>query len=185
MATLQRPEAFAHLFGTSGSHNTSPAVSDTSFSYENYQLYAMDVQKLPEASAIGLDPGAPTIFLSECCMCYLPLEGADALMQWSARTFSRVGWIVYEPINGNDTFGRMMVDNLARMRGIHMPTLQRYATVQAQHDRLAHLGLGHVSVATIREISERNESKLKGVMPLDEVEEWHMLADHYIVSYGR
>jgi len=76
----------------------------------------MDIRRLPEQSNLPpfLDVHLPTIFLSECCLVYMDQEDASKLLSWISETFLHdVGMILYEPIGGNDAFGRMMIRNLA------------------------------------------------------------------------
>ena len=77
----------------------------------------MDIRQLPHASTLPsyLDTNLPTLFISECCLVYMDLNQASDLTRWIADTFKQagVGLIIYEPIGGNDAFGKVMIRNLA------------------------------------------------------------------------
>jgi [phosphatase 2A protein]-leucine-carboxy methyltransferase len=77
----------------------------------------MDIRQLPHASTLPsyLDPNLPTLFISECCLIYMDLDRATEIIRWIVETFqdSGVGLIIYEPIGGNDAFGKVMIRNLA------------------------------------------------------------------------
>jgi len=81
-----------------------------------YCLHPKDVRDLPEESSMPryLDTNLPTIFISECCLIYMDQEHASSILRWITDKFQNgIGLILYEPIGGDDAFGRMMIRNLA------------------------------------------------------------------------
>jgi [phosphatase 2A protein]-leucine-carboxy methyltransferase len=127
-------------------------------------------------------------------LCYLDTESASDVVKWFGDRIPNLGIILYEPIGANDSFGQMMVENLAA-RGIVMPTIQRYKTLEDQKERLAEFGFtggngGGGNIAeTIEDIwetwiDEQERERLNNLEGLDEVEEWQMLARHYCVAWG-
>jgi [phosphatase 2A protein]-leucine-carboxy methyltransferase len=114
-------------------------------------------------------------------------------VKWFGDRIPNLGIILYEPIGANDSFGQMMVENLAA-RGIVMPTIQRYKTLEDQKERLAEFGFrgsgGGGNIAeTIEDIwetwiDEQERERVNNLEGLDEVEEWQMLARHYCVAWG-
>jgi Leucine carboxyl methyltransferase len=76
----------------------------------------MDIRQLPQTSLPPyFDPNLSTLFISECCLIYMDLDQATEIIHWIVETFkeSGVGLIIYEPIGGNDAFGKVMIRNLA------------------------------------------------------------------------
>lgn len=155
----------------------------------------------------GVDTTLPTLLISECCLVYLSPSEADDVVNYFTKTlFSSVpvqsgasntaeatiaplGLILYEPIRPDDAFGRTMVSNLAT-RGIHLQTLHRYASLEAQRKRLNEVGFdGGQAAADIdfiwdRWISEEEKERVAGLEMLDEMEEWKLLARHYCIAWG-
>lgn len=142
----------------------------------------------------GIRIDVPTLLVSECCLCYLQPPEATAVLRWFADRIkpsptSGLGVVIYEPIRPFDAFGRTMVANLAS-RGIEMPTLAVYADGAAQEARLrTEAGLARAKHRTIDDIwsawvpadEQERVNRLEG---LDEVEEWGLLASHYVVVWG-
>lgn len=141
----------------------------------------------------GIDPSLPTLLISECCLIYLSPTEADGVVNYFTKTLFQpttpVGLIIYEPIRPNDPFGKTMVSNLAA-RGIQLQTLHKYASLEAQRQRLRdqHLetGQGAADIDFIGDnwVSEAEKERVAGLEMLDEVEEWRLLAQHYCVAWG-
>ncbi|PLB34130.1 protein C-terminal leucine carboxyl O-methyltransferase ppm1 [Aspergillus candidus] len=145
-----------------------------------------------------VDPTLPTLVISECCLVYLsPGDAADVVGYLTETLFggsgetppSPLGLILYEPIRPDDAFGRTMVSNLAT-RGIQLPTLHKYATLEAQRRRLQEHGFhGGQAAADVdflweRWVDEAEKERVAGLEMLDEMEEWKLLARHYCVAWG-
>lgn len=136
----------------------------------------------------GLRRDVPTLILSECCLCYLsPAESAEVIEYFTSR-IPNVALAIYEPIEPSDSFGQMMVSNL-RARQIHMPTLEEYPTAKEQEARLRKAGFDRVRHETIEAvwkkwISPEEKERVDSLEGLDEVEEWNLLAAHYVVVWG-
>lgn len=136
----------------------------------------------------GLRTDIPTLLLSECCLCYLsPLDASDVLAYFTSR-IPNLATVIYEPINPSDAFGQMMVSNLAARR-IRMPTLSVFREAADQVARLRHAGFETVESMTILDIwkswvEPEEKRRLDMLEGLDEVEEWELLAGHYIVVWG-
>ncbi|KPM38892.1 Leucine carboxyl methyltransferase 1 [Neonectria ditissima] len=142
----------------------------------------------PELALPGLRTDIPTLLLSECCLCYLsPSEAAGVLGFFTSRVHS-LATVLYEPIKPDDAFGRMMVSNLAARR-ISMPTVGVYREPADQDARLRQAGFEMVHHMTIEDIWEtwvapEEKQRVDSLEGLDEVEEWKLLAGHYIVVWG-
>ncbi|KAI9801450.1 MAG: carboxy methyl transferase for protein phosphatase 2A [Piccolia ochrophora] len=166
-----------------------------------YNIHPIDLRTLRppndgEASPSplpNLDPTLPTMLLSECCLIYLSPPNADAILKYfSSHLFppsTPLGLVIYEPVNPNDSFGRVMVRNLAN-RGIVLQTLRKYASLGRQRERLRVMGFangqGSADVDFIWEdwITSEEKERVAKLEMLDEVEEWRMLAQHYCVAWG-
>ena len=122
-------------------------------------------------------------------------------MRWFGDRLPHLGILLYEPIGADDPFGQMMVENLAA-RGIVMPTVQKYKTLEDQKMRLRELGFcgdvrgdgdgdvrGGVEAITVESVWEKwvdaeEKQRVDRLEGLDEVEEWVLLARHYAVAWG-
>lgn len=131
----------------------------------------------------------PTLLISECCLCYLSPDEAQSVIRTFSNLIPNLGIAIYEPTNPNSDFGKVMVQNLA-MRGLSMPTMQKYPTLQSQLDRLREAGFLHAqNGADIlwlwnNWVSPREKERISELEMVDEVEEWELLAKHYIVTWG-
>lgn len=82
-----------------------------------------------------------------------------------------------------------MVSNLAA-RNIHMPGMDRYRNEQDQIQRLQDAGFTELAdcrtVASIWDlwIDAAEKERVDRLEGLDEVEEWKLLAGHYVVAWG-
>lgn len=143
----------------------------------------------------SLNPNLPTLLISECCLCYLPPSTASSIISFFFTAIqASLGIVIYEPIKPDDAFGKMMVSNLAA-REIKMPTLEVYKEAEDQERRLREAGFGGdqgrggAKSKTIEQIweewtSQEEKERVDALEGLDEVEEWQLLAGHYIVVWG-
>ncbi len=161
-----------------------------------YCCHAFDLRQLPQTQAPirGLRTDIPTLIISECCLCYLEVDNSRDVVKWFADKIPSLGIVLYEPIGVDDSFGQMMVANLA-VRNITMPSLRLYKTLSDQKARLAELGFKQAEVGagqeaeTMEKIWEQwipaaEKERVDSLEGLDEVEEWQMLARHYAVAWG-
>lgn len=170
---------------------TSEAEKDDSF----YRLHAVDLCNLTAKSPPAipdLDSSLPTLLLSECCLCYLPPDDASSVLNYFAMNITAaLALVLYEPIRPFDAFGKTMVSNLGS-RGIHLQTLKRYSTLEAQRQRLRMAGFASGQGARdVYQLWESNEwvgdaerERVERLEWLDEIEEWKLLASHYCVAWG-
>lgn len=176
-------------------------ISDTGDALHSprYHIHPLDLRLLstttPEQipTLQGIDTTLPTLLISECCLIYLAPDQADSVVHHFTQTLfpptTPLGLIIYEPIRPDDPFGRTMVSNLAA-RGIHLQTLNKYASLDAQRRRLREQGFeGGQASADVdfiweRWVSEEEKERVAGLEMLDEMEEWRLLAGHYCVAWG-
>ncbi|KUJ16708.1 LCM-domain-containing protein [Mollisia scopiformis] len=159
-----------------------------------YCFHPLDLRHLLKTSkpVRGLRTDVPTLIVSECCLCYLEVETSREVVKWFTSRIPSIGLILYEPIGLDDSFGQMMVSNLAA-RNITMPSLEAYKTLPDQKARLAQLGFtsegGGQEAETVEQIWEKwisipEKERVDALEGLDEVEEWQMLARHYAIAWG-
>ena len=177
------------------------AKDDTALYSPTLNIHPIDLRDLHADNAgqaqapvfKNVESTLPTLLISECCLIYLPPTAADTVMRFfSASLFpctTPLGLLLYEPINPYDSFGKVMVSNLAS-RGIVLQTLHKYWSLEAQRERLRMLGFtsgqraADVDYIWENWVSEREKERVGGLEMLDEVEEWRMLARHYCVCWG-
>jgi [phosphatase 2A protein]-leucine-carboxy methyltransferase len=165
-----------------------------------YHIHSVDLRELdPSRPWTGpvtlnhIDPQLPTMLISECCLTYIAPEEADAVVRYFASKKlapeAPVGIVLYEPINPFDSFGKVMVANLAA-RGIVMQTLTTYHSLDAQRARLATYGLTDGQRAVDMDfmlyewLDDYEKRRISRVEMLDEVEELNLLAKHYCIAWA-
>jgi len=140
-----------------------------------------------------LDPSLPTLILFECVLAYMAPSSSSRLLEWFVN-FSRrgsngvLGCIVYEMFCLNDSFGRVMVNNL-KERGISLPGAEPYPTVESLPKRFLQTGFSAGIGLTLKEIRRAyiDPTELERISKLellDETEELDLVLDHYAISWG-
>ncbi len=156
-----------------------------------YYCHGMDLRELDGSIAKPLDglrTDVPTLVLSECCLCYLKVEEAERVLRYFTSRIASVAIIIYEPVHLDDAFGKTMVSNLAA-RNIHMPGMDRYRNSTDQIQRLHDAGFGAAECKSVESIwtlwiDASEKERVDQLEGLDEVEEWKLLAGHYVVAWG-
>jgi [phosphatase 2A protein]-leucine-carboxy methyltransferase len=175
------------------------SVDGTNLHSPTYNIHAIDLRTLgaqepndiPKLS--NLSPSAPTLLLSECCLIYLPPAAADGILKAFTTHIiplsTPLSIIIYEPIRPFDSFGQVMISNLAQ-RGIVLQTLQKYASLSAQKARLKGSWFSDGQQAADVDflfnqwVDEEEKEKIGRCEMLDELEEWVLLAKHYCIAWG-
>lgn len=172
-------------------------ISDdkTSIRSTSYFLHAIDLRSLASTNPPPIPhvlPTAPTLILSECCLTYLPSTTSNSLLHHLTRALlpapTPLTILLYEPLHPTDAFGRTMLSNLSG-RGIVMPGLEAFPTLEAHGERLKEVGFEAWEGATVREVwdtrvSREEKARLRRMEMVDEEEEWVLLAGHYGVVKG-
>lgn len=159
-----------------------------------YYCHGLDLRRFAAETADdpivlpGLRPDVPTLVLSECCLCYLTGREASKALEYFTSKMANLATIIYEPTKPDDAFGKIMVSNLAA-RNIKMPTLSVYPSGKDQEQRLSQAGFELVRHVTVERIwstwvKPEERERVDDLEGLDEVEEWQLLADHYVVVWG-
>ncbi|KAI5305721.1 carboxy methyl transferase for protein phosphatase 2A [Ascosphaera pollenicola] len=163
----------------------------------HYHVHPIDLRTLsPDTAANhlnGVDPSLPTLMISECCLIYLPPKEADNVLAYFMQTLfpstTPISFVLYEPINPHDAFGRTMVTNLAT-RGIILETLDKYDSLDKERKRLFDSGLtsgqraGDIDFLWEKWIMQDEKDRVARIEMLDELEEWKLLSQHYCVAWG-
>lgn len=113
---------------------------------------------------------------------------------WSViKTFTNfipnLGMVIYEPTNPYSEFGQVMIKNLAA-RGLSMQTIHKYPTLQSQLERLREAGFTHAQNGADmlwlwrNWVSEEEKERVATLEMMDELEEWELLAEHYLIIWG-
>lgn len=178
------------------------SVDGTRLHSPSYHIHPVDL-RCPSPSEDPFEPSAepiplahvdvtlPTLLISECCLIYLEPGAADAVLDYFERLFSSttpLGVVLYEPFNPFDSFGKVMVSNLAA-RGIVLQTLQKYHSLEVQKARLRKHGFSGTSAADVNFlwehwISAQEKERVATLEMVDEIEEWRLLAQHYCVAWA-
>ncbi|KAG5950659.1 hypothetical protein E4U53_004629 [Claviceps sorghi] len=157
----------------------------------SYHCHAMDLRGLTKSIThlpSSMRSDLPTLLLSECCLCYLTQHDSENVLHFFTSKIHRIAALLYEPMPLADAFGDMMISNL-RARHIHMPSLDKYRDHQGQVSRLRASGFETTGYATIENawetwVDQRERERVDRLEGLDEVEEWKLLAAHYLVVWG-
>ncbi|ORY62906.1 S-adenosyl-L-methionine-dependent methyltransferase [Pseudomassariella vexata] len=155
-----------------------------------YYCHGLDLRDLLHPNTPGLKGmrfDVPTLLISECCLCYLEAADAKQVIEHFTTKIASLCIVIYEPIKPDDSFGKQMVSNLAARR-IRMPTLQVYKDQSHQKARLVEAGFDVVRNLTIAEawrswVLPEEKERVNDLEGLDEVEEWGLLAGHYLMMY--
>ncbi|KAL5638261.1 hypothetical protein ACGC1H_005076 [Rhizoctonia solani] len=173
-------------------------LGGTGLSSPAYHLIPLDLRDgVPALSSLvstsstadpPLDPGLPTLFIAECVFVYMPPSASDAILQWFSNTFGRTAGIVYEMFGLQDSFGKVLKDNL-KARHIELPGVDAFPTLNSQMSRYTNNGFGHSKGRTLKSIRRENIpvselQRISRLEHLDEIEELELVLEHYAISWG-
>ncbi|KAF8633361.1 hypothetical protein AX17_004532 [Amanita inopinata Kibby_2008] len=137
-----------------------------------------------------LSPSLPTLLLFECVLAYMTPESSSTLLRWFADYFSGgvLGCVVYEMFKLDDSFGKVMVNNL-KSRNVTLPGAEPYTTLDSLKARFYDVGFPIANAVTLRDIRrtyiEPTElERVSRLEMLDEVEELELVLEHYAISWG-
>ncbi|KAF2147409.1 uncharacterized protein K452DRAFT_323516 [Aplosporella prunicola CBS 121167] len=200
IAAIKRAPALLSIITSHLANHADLAISadGTSLHSPIYNVHSLDLRALtgstPDLPTLPhLSPTTPTLLLSECCLIYLPPGDADGILHTLTTKLipapTPLSLILYEPIRPHDSFGKVMISNLAT-RGIVLQTLKKYSSLFRQRERLKRSGFasgqGASDVNYIWEqwVSDAEKERVGRLEMLDEMEEWVLLAQHYCVAWG-
>ncbi|CAO3594480.1 unnamed protein product [Absidia cylindrospora] len=164
----------------------------TEMSSHDYHLIGGDLrqwdQVVERLFAHGLDPQAPTLFLSECVLIYLPLDSTTGILNWIQTTMSDCVFALYEQIRPDDNFGKIMIRNL-QMRNIELKGIHDFPSLRHQERRFLDVGWDNAMALDINTIhdsvlDQQEKSRIAKLEIFDEMEEWRLLSEHYCVAWA-
>ncbi|KAF8198391.1 leucine carboxyl methyltransferase [Mycena galopus ATCC 62051] len=167
-----------------------------------YHLLPVDL-RLPPQDALGrllasesnpiLSPTLPTLLLFECVLVYMSPIESSAVLQWFRDYFSSdgsgvLGSIVYEMFRLQDSFGRVMVENL-KARRVSLPGAAPYPDLASLPGRFLNIGFTAARALTLKEIRKSYipPAELERISQLelvDEIEELDLVLEHYAITWG-
>ena len=174
---LKRPQAKTAISGLCDVDLDKAESKNGELSVDNYQIHATDLRTLTELP--WLDRNQPTLIISECCLIYLPPDQADQVLElFSNHLDGPLAFAIYEPFRPNDSFGRTMIRNLTT-RGIVLETIEKYAELENQRERLGKHGFEAKAADTefiFRSwIHQEEKDRISSLEMLDEVSWWCLL----------
>lgn len=195
------------LSGVLGRHeDVTLGAGGTSLHSPTYRLLPVDI-RLPPSQVLGqslcppgqqplINPNLPTLLLFECVLAYMSPSASDAVIQWFADYFAKsgseesvaLGGIVYEMFGLNDSFGKVMLNNL-KARHVELPGVEPYPTFASLPNRFLRLGFNGASAVTLRDVRRSHTSgeelqRISELEFLDEIEELELVLQHYAITWG-
>lgn len=172
--------------------HSSDYLSSNGYHVHPIDLRELDTEKPLPRTLSHIDRELPSLILSECCLIYLDPVLADKAATYFTKFLLSpevpLGMVLYEPIKPNDSFGKVMVSNLAA-RGIELRTLMKYGSMEAQAARMRSYGFDGSQGMDVNELwltgsDDEEKARVAGLEMMDEVEEWELLAAHYCVVWA-
>lgn len=147
------------------------------------------VARLSAGAGVGWDWSAPTLLLTELVLVYM--DAADSARLLAALAGAATGCLAVvnlEQIRPDDPFGAQMVTNIAH-RGSPLRGLAAVPDLRAQVCRFRTAGWAAVAAVDMRTFYYRylppaQRAHIESLELLDEVEEWHLLLEHYALVWG-
>mmetsp|Transcript_7690 Transcript_7690/g.10978 ORF Transcript_7690/g.10978 Transcript_7690/m.10978 type:complete len:441 (+) Transcript_7690:244-1566(+) len=166
-------------------------LSDTS-APSNCYLVSHDLRSSPQEligklSRHNFDPAAPTLFILECVQMYLPEDANSTLLRFLSGKCPNACVCLFDPILGNDPFGKMMEQNLLRAGVVTQDSCLLRTRTLSEHLTKADTygfdrGVGcdmmsaYETVVTDAQRRRANQCEM-----LDELEEWILIMRHYCI----
>ncbi|KAJ6558150.1 leucine carboxyl methyltransferase [Mycena capillaripes] len=174
----------------------------TGLSSPKYHLLPADL-RLPPADTFGkllasedgaiLSPTLPTLLLFECVLVYMSPAASSAVLQWFLDYFSPdgsgvLGSVVYEMFRLQDSFGRVMVENL-KARQVSLPGAAPYPDLASLPGRFLNIGFTAARALTLKEIRKSyipsvELERISHLELVDEIEELDLVLEHYAITWG-
>ncbi|AGO12653.1 AaceriADR178Wp [[Ashbya] aceris (nom. inval.)] len=171
-----------------GAISTSSGEDGCDLHTARYRLLSSDLRDVDALHALlqkHTNADLPTVVITECVLCYLPREAAQALIKEVSGFYKSGTWISYDPIGGGqreDRFGSIMQSNLREFRQLELPTLMEFNSKEKYSARFpAPSKIQTMWEYYTADITEDEKRKLKTLQFLDEVEELEILLSHYVI----
>ncbi|KAK3758952.1 hypothetical protein RRG08_015198 [Elysia crispata] len=137
--------------------------------------------------ASNIDRSLPTLFLSECVLVYIDVEGTDKLLKWISDSFPTALFLNYEQINMTDAFGQVMIENL-KARDCVLSGAAACANVSTQMNRFLNNGWSGgdcLDMSTVYKCLPQSDlQRIERIEMLDERELLDQLLSHYCLAWA-
>jgi hypothetical protein len=165
--------------------STSPSSDRVVWSLGRFAMVGFDLRDDPRVlleiltQSTGFDNTRPTLIISECCLIYLDSSQCESILSAFASVVSDCTVCLYEQINGDDEFGKIMIGNLSRrgcpLRSI-LPDIGSHVT------RLTNAGFTVSRAESLEDVT--GKILTKRIELIDEWEEFNLLQRHYVFAVG-
>eukprot|EP00747_Dinoflagellata_sp_TGD_P166217 gnl/TRDRNA2_/TRDRNA2_188668_c0_seq1.p1 gnl/TRDRNA2_/TRDRNA2_188668_c0~~gnl/TRDRNA2_/TRDRNA2_188668_c0_seq1.p1 ORF type:complete len:360 (+),score=51.66 gnl/TRDRNA2_/TRDRNA2_188668_c0_seq1:126-1205(+) len=193
-AMLRQQSLWPLLDGTSSEELVAKELSSSGtreLRTKHCRYVSADMRMMNELSSAiagaGFRSDVPTLFIAECVLVYMQSLHSSALVEWAASAVSGApsAMVVYEQVNPNDRFGKVMVENL-KQRGCPLLSIHDFPTLEAQRDRYLQRGWGQCQLSDMNQVHEtlldrKDVDRIHRLEMLDELEEWRLLMGHYFL----
>ncbi|KAI1495238.1 leucine carboxyl methyltransferase [Biscogniauxia mediterranea] len=164
-----------------------------------------DLKTLEQALSTFLDiPNCVFMFVAEVSITYMETEGADGVIKWASalgqcRSSPILILILAEfclleqilPDGPDHPFAKTMLQHFEKLK-TPLKSVNKYPTLQSQHDRFSSLGWKQVGVESLWQVwshdkwlSAASRKELDRIEPFDEWEEFALFASHYCVVIAK
>eukprot|EP01100_Stratorugosa_tubuloviscum_P012098 TRINITY_DN5583_c0_g1_i1.p1 TRINITY_DN5583_c0_g1~~TRINITY_DN5583_c0_g1_i1.p1 ORF type:complete len:306 (-),score=97.20 TRINITY_DN5583_c0_g1_i1:167-1084(-) len=167
-------------------------ISESEILSSKYKLISVDLNNIQQfergLNRAGVDFNKSTLFISECVLIYMDCESSDAIIAFAASRFISSAFLTYEQINPNDSFGQIMIENLAK-RGCPLKSITRYPDLISQRNRYLNRGWRIAEALDMNQVSNKVLpqsliSSSSRVEMFDEFEEWLLILSHYCLVWA-